>query len=197
MATSSTAETMQFLKPAQKRVEAALALQKELLEAYDQASRDWLARVQSELALWSDLGKKLVSTRSVPEAQVIGQRQRMGRSRKSCVSKGPGQGPARALAGSATAPAGHRQAGTRLAGAFGREVMASTRSAAPRAAGLRQPDGEPSPPQASKRTTTATTAAPKIEPAGSERPGTGAPRERRSLPWTRLLSPRARPIRCE
>jgi hypothetical protein len=43
-------------------------LQKELLEAYEQASRDWLARVQSELALWSDLGKKLASTRSVPEA---------------------------------------------------------------------------------------------------------------------------------
>src|SRR6516165_4834604 len=42
MATSSTAETMQFLKPAQERVEAALALQKELLEAYEQASRDWL-----------------------------------------------------------------------------------------------------------------------------------------------------------
>ena len=42
MATSSTAETMQFLKPAQERVEAALALQKQLLEAYEQASRDWL-----------------------------------------------------------------------------------------------------------------------------------------------------------
>ena len=68
MATSSTAEMMQFLKPAQEQVDAALALQKELLEAYEQASRDWLARVQSELALWSDLGKKLVSTRSVPEA---------------------------------------------------------------------------------------------------------------------------------
>jgi hypothetical protein len=68
MATSSAAETMQFLKPAQEQVEAALALQKELLEAYEQASRDWIARVQSELALWSDLGKKLVSTRSVPEA---------------------------------------------------------------------------------------------------------------------------------
>jgi hypothetical protein len=68
MATSSTAETMDFLKPAQERVEATLALQKELLETYEQASRDWLARVQAELALWSDLGKKLVAIRSVPES---------------------------------------------------------------------------------------------------------------------------------
>jgi hypothetical protein len=58
---------MQFLKPAQDQVQATLAVQKQLLEAYEQASRDWLARVQSEFALWSDLGKKLVSTRSVPE----------------------------------------------------------------------------------------------------------------------------------
>ena len=71
MATSSSAtqtETMQFLKPAQARVEAVLALQKELLETYEQSSRDWLARVQTEAALWSDLAKKLVATRSVPEA---------------------------------------------------------------------------------------------------------------------------------
>ena len=71
MATSSTAaqsETVQFLKPGQERVEAALALQKELLETYERASRDWLARMQSEAALWSDLAKKLVATRSVPEA---------------------------------------------------------------------------------------------------------------------------------
>ena len=68
MATSSTAEMMQFLKPAQERVEAALALQKELLEAYEQASRDWLARVQSEVALWAELGSKMATTRSVPEA---------------------------------------------------------------------------------------------------------------------------------
>jgi hypothetical protein len=59
---------MQFLKPGQERVQAALALQKELLETYEQASRDWLARMQSEVALWSDLAKKLVATRSVPEA---------------------------------------------------------------------------------------------------------------------------------
>jgi hypothetical protein len=45
-------------------------LQKELLEAYEQASRVWLARVQSEVALWSELATKLKATRSVSEALV-------------------------------------------------------------------------------------------------------------------------------
>lgn len=50
------------------RTEAAMSLQKELLESYEQASRAWLARVQSEIALWSDLATKLTATRTVPEA---------------------------------------------------------------------------------------------------------------------------------
>jgi hypothetical protein len=41
---------------------------KELLEAYEQASRAWLARVQFEVVLWSELATKLIATRSVPEA---------------------------------------------------------------------------------------------------------------------------------
>src|SRR5262249_15124498 len=43
-------------------------LQKELLETYEQASRAWLERVQTETALWSELATKLSATRSVPEA---------------------------------------------------------------------------------------------------------------------------------
>jgi hypothetical protein len=43
-------------------------LQKELLEAYEQASRAWVARVQSEVALWSELATKLTATRPIPEA---------------------------------------------------------------------------------------------------------------------------------
>ena len=69
MTTSSTTDqlgTMPFLNTAQ--VEAAVTLQKELLEAYEQASRDWLARVQSEVALWAELGSKMATTRSVPQA---------------------------------------------------------------------------------------------------------------------------------
>jgi hypothetical protein len=42
-------------------------MQKELLAAYEQASRAWLARVKSEVDLWSEFAAKLGSTQSVPE----------------------------------------------------------------------------------------------------------------------------------
>ena len=50
------------------QTEAATALQKELLETYEKMSHAWLARVQSEVAMWSELATKLTATRSVPEA---------------------------------------------------------------------------------------------------------------------------------
>ena len=52
----------------QERTEAAMALQKALLESYEQASRVWLSRIESEIKLWSDLASKLSATHSVPEA---------------------------------------------------------------------------------------------------------------------------------
>jgi len=57
-----------FLKFGRDQTEATLGIQKELLEAYEQASRAWLARIQSELELWSDLATKLTATRSIPDA---------------------------------------------------------------------------------------------------------------------------------
>lgn len=51
-----------------ERTEAMLDAQKEILGACEEASRAWLARVQSELELWSGLATKLAATRSVPEA---------------------------------------------------------------------------------------------------------------------------------
>jgi hypothetical protein len=45
-----------------------LALQTDLLASYEESSRAWLARVQSEVALWSDLTSKLTATHTVPEA---------------------------------------------------------------------------------------------------------------------------------
>jgi hypothetical protein len=45
-----------------------LAMQKELLTAYEQISQAWLARVQSEVDLWSDLATRVSSIRSAPEA---------------------------------------------------------------------------------------------------------------------------------
>ena len=56
--TSSTdgqSGSVPFFNIGQERAEAAVALQKELLEAYEQTNRAWLARVQAEAALWSDL----------------------------------------------------------------------------------------------------------------------------------------------
>jgi hypothetical protein len=41
---------------------------KELLNVYEQASRAWLARMQSEVELWTGLATRLSATRSLPEA---------------------------------------------------------------------------------------------------------------------------------
>lgn len=66
----------------QQGSEAANALQKDLLEACEEASRAWLARVESELGLWSELASKLTAARSVPEvmeayAKSVSQRMQM------------------------------------------------------------------------------------------------------------------------
>jgi len=47
---------------------AMLGVQKELLATYEQASRAWLARMKSEVDLWSELGNRLAATRTFPEA---------------------------------------------------------------------------------------------------------------------------------
>ena len=62
--------------------DAAAAVQKAFLESCDQASRTWLARMQSEVSLWSDLANKLSGTKSMPEAfeaysQCVSQRMQM------------------------------------------------------------------------------------------------------------------------
>jgi hypothetical protein len=46
-------------------------VQNELLDGYEQASRAWLARLQSEVDLWSNLANKLTTTHSVPEAMSV------------------------------------------------------------------------------------------------------------------------------
>jgi len=66
----TTAEQAQnsTVELANEPTEAMLRLQKELLELYDQASRDWLAQLKSEAELWTGLATKLAGTRSVPDA---------------------------------------------------------------------------------------------------------------------------------
>jgi hypothetical protein len=59
--------SMPFLKLGTQQTEAMLGMQKDLLDAYEQASSAWLARVKSEVELWSDLATKLAATQSAPE----------------------------------------------------------------------------------------------------------------------------------
>jgi hypothetical protein len=67
-AASAKSGPMPFLEVGKEQTEAMLKMQKELIDAYEQASRAWLERVKSEVDLWSELASKLASTRSVPEA---------------------------------------------------------------------------------------------------------------------------------
>jgi hypothetical protein len=60
-----------FLKAGKGQTEALTALQKDLMEAYEEAGRAWSERMRTELELWTELGKKLTSTHSVPEAMQI------------------------------------------------------------------------------------------------------------------------------
>ena len=52
----------------EKSEKQSTAIQEELLEDWQQASRHWLDRMQSEMALWAELGSKLATTRSATEA---------------------------------------------------------------------------------------------------------------------------------
>ena len=63
---SAKAGTPPFLNWGQ--TDAAMAVQKAFMESCDHVSRSWLARMQSEVSLWSDLANKLSTTQSVPEA---------------------------------------------------------------------------------------------------------------------------------
>jgi Phasin protein len=51
-----------------EQTEAMASVQRELLDAYEHASQAWLARVKSEVDLWSGLANRLAATRSAPEA---------------------------------------------------------------------------------------------------------------------------------
>lgn len=42
-------------------------VQKELMSAYEEASRAWIARVKAEVEMWSELAAKLSAARSIPE----------------------------------------------------------------------------------------------------------------------------------
>jgi hypothetical protein len=49
-------------------LQQSAAIQKEALEDWQQAGHHWLDRMQSEMALWGELGSKLATTGSASEA---------------------------------------------------------------------------------------------------------------------------------
>lgn len=63
-AATGPAQMLQFGK---ERTEAMIHVQQELLDAYQQAGKAWVDRVQSEVKFWSELAGKLAASRSVPE----------------------------------------------------------------------------------------------------------------------------------
>ncbi len=61
------AGTDQMLQFSKRWCEAMLKVNKELLQAYQDASQAWVNRVKSEVEFWSELANKLAASRSVPE----------------------------------------------------------------------------------------------------------------------------------
>jgi hypothetical protein len=58
---------MLFSDIGQERTEAMVALQRDLSEICEEVTRAWLARVASEISLWSEPVAKLTAARSVPD----------------------------------------------------------------------------------------------------------------------------------
>jgi hypothetical protein len=57
-----------LMKLGREQTAASIQIQQDVLDAFEQTSRAWLARVQAEVELWSQLAAKLCATHSVPEA---------------------------------------------------------------------------------------------------------------------------------
>lgn len=66
--TSSATGSSPFPGIGQMPIEAGIALQKELLDAYEKAGCAWLARGKAEAELWTELAAKLAATHSILEA---------------------------------------------------------------------------------------------------------------------------------
>jgi hypothetical protein len=75
MANRTTNETVnqigavptEMLQFGEARTGEMLHMQKEILDAYQEAGKAWVDRVKSEVAFWSELAQKLAASRSVPE----------------------------------------------------------------------------------------------------------------------------------
>jgi len=58
---------VQLVQLGQKKAETLLDLQRDLLDACDEANRDWATRFKSEVKLWSEFATKLVAAQTIPE----------------------------------------------------------------------------------------------------------------------------------
>jgi hypothetical protein len=58
----------QFAEMGKKRIEDLVEAQTELFEKFQESNKQWLARLQLEANLASDLASKLTSVRSIPDA---------------------------------------------------------------------------------------------------------------------------------
>jgi len=66
--TTSAVGSDPFLGFVRMPIEAGVALQRELLDAYEKAGHAWLSRVKAEVELWAELAPKLVAPHSLLEA---------------------------------------------------------------------------------------------------------------------------------
>lgn len=58
----------EFAEMGKKRIEDLVHAQTELFEKFQESSKQWLARLQSEANLASDLASRLTAARSIPDA---------------------------------------------------------------------------------------------------------------------------------
>src|SRR4029077_3711572 len=57
-----------LLKLGREQTNATFRIQQDVLAALDETNRAWIARVKSEVDLWSQLATKLSATHSIPES---------------------------------------------------------------------------------------------------------------------------------
>lgn len=65
--TDATVGSAQLLRLGMERTDAILNIHEELLDAYCDASKTWLSRVQAEVEFWSELAGNLAASPSAPE----------------------------------------------------------------------------------------------------------------------------------
>jgi hypothetical protein len=65
------ANPAEFAAMGKKQVEAMVEVQKEFVNAMDEASRGWAARVKAETDLAAEFSGKLTAARSIPETTAI------------------------------------------------------------------------------------------------------------------------------